>query len=670
MVRKFALLLICNLAPPACAQPPGSLVPSVQASERTQVPAQTGNATADIAAAIHDNRWADADAAAATLPDPVARKLVLFYRLLSPGGGHPAEIAAFMAENPDWPSQGLMSHRLQEAIAAEGDDGTVLEICAHQPLRETPSMLRCADADNRTGHAPDAAEIARQAWITGITDPAAENAFIHAWGRVLTFADQWRRFDRLAWTDNGAVGGTAWRQIARLDPLQRPAAEARLALKRDDPSARALVATLPAGAQLDPALILELARWLRRGNQDEDAQKLWLAFGPTAERSVAPEHRAAFWDERNQLARRRLRAGDAAGAYAIVDQAETSGEQTGDAQFLAGFIALRRLGDTDAAQRHFRTLVGLSKAAITQGRAFYWLGRTAQARHDAVAAHEAFTAAAAWPTTYYGQLAARQLGEDDEQLAARIRNARDPDWDPAHALVFAGRENARAAALLFLWGEPRRARTFILRLDELAESGSDRALSARIATSYGLPDIAVAIARRAGRDGWMLPNSGWPAPFDPPPPVEPALTLGLMRQESNFDPGAASPVGARGLMQLMPGTAQAVARQLGDPAAAARLLDPAANMRLGTAYLGGLLDQFGGVMPYAVAGYNAGPGRVAEWLATNGDPNGGVLDMIDWIELIPFSETRNYVQRVIENVVIYRAHSGTVLPHPLAHFLG
>jgi soluble lytic murein transglycosylase len=650
MVRPFVLLLVCAAV--------------VQA--RAQVPPRP----VDIAAAIHENRWADADAAAAVLPDPVARKLVQYYRLLTPGAGHPAEIAAFMADNPDWPQMGLMSHRLQEAMASEGDEAAVLDICARQAPRETPTMLRCADADNHAGRIPDAAEIARQAWLTGITDSPGEAAFIKNWGKILTFADQWRRFDRIAWADNGAVGGPAWRQIARLDPLQRPAAEARLALKRDDPSARALVATLPPGAQLDPALVLELARWLRRGNQDEDAQKLWLAFGADAERGAPPEHRAAFWDERNQITRRRLREGDPAGAYAIADQSQASGEQAGDAEFLAGYIALRRLGDFDSAQRHFRTLVGLSKAAITQGRAYYWLGRTALARHDAAAARDAFTAAANWPTTFYGQLAARQLGEDDQRLAARIRDAHDPDWDPEHALAFAGRENARAAALLFLWGEPRRARSFILRLDEQAQSGSDRALAARLATSYGLPDVAVAIARRAGRDGWMLPNSGWPSPVDPPTPVEAALTLGLIRQESNFDAGIASPVGARGLMQLMPATALAVAKQIGEPAAAGLLLDPASNMRLGTTYLAGLMDRFGGVIPYAVAGYNAGPSRVADWLTTNGDPAGGTLDMVDWIELIPFSETRNYVQRVIENVVIYRARAGAVLPHPLARFLG
>jgi len=331
---------------------------------------------------------------------------------------------------------------------------------------------------------------------------------------------------------------------------------------------------------------------------------------------------------------------------------------------------------------------GLSGAAITQGRAHYWLGRTADAWHgDALAEYRQ---AAAWPTTYYGQLAARALGEDDAALSARILATHDPAWDRSHAFDFAGRELARAAALLVQWGDPRRARAFILRMDELAPDPGDHALTARLAIGFGMPDLAVAIARNAGARGTMMPDAGWPLAVDPPKGVvEPALALGLIRQESNFDVQAASPAGARGLMQLMPATAATVARELGEPANLPALTaDPDYNMRLGTAYLQGLLLRFSGALPYAIAGYNAGPSRVLDWLASNGDPQGGRAggraggglaggadtssgpDMIDWIELIPFNETRNYVQRVIENVVIYRARLGFTAPHPLARWQG
>jgi len=372
------------------------------------------------------------------------------------------------------------------------------------------------------------------------------------------------------------------------------------------------------------------------------------------------------------LARRMVRTGDPEAAYAL---AATHGPATDiaiEAEFLAGWLALRRLDRPAVAARHFHTLAGLSRAAITQGRAYYWVGRAAMAQGDSSGASAAFARAAAWPTTYYGQLAARALGDDDALLAARIRTTRDPAGSVGRAAAFTKQELARAAAMLVAWGEPRRAKVFLQRLDEIADDDAGRALAARLALALGLPDQAVAIARRAGRDGLVLPDAGWPIPVGPPASsIEPAVALGLIRQESSFDVQAASPVGARGLMQLMPTTAAAVARRLNEaidlPALTA---DPAYNMRLGTSYLQELLDRFGAALPLALAGYNAGPNRVRDWVAGYGDPVAGAVDMVDWIELIPFNETRNYVQRVIENIVIYRAHNGSVAPHPLARWRG
>ena len=214
----------------------------------------------------------------------------------------------------------------------------------------------------------------------------------------------------------------------------------------------------------------------------------------------------------------------------------------------------------------------------------------------------------------------------------------------------------RAAAWLVAWGDARRARPFLLRMDELAPVPAERALLAAFAARVGLPDIAVFVARRIGRDGGMLPQAGWPMPYQPPGPLDAAVAFGIMRQESSFDVGAVSSSGARGLMQLMPATATAVAKRLSVPPAIPSLtVDAAHNMRLGTRYLQEMLDQFGGSLPLAAAAYNAGPHRVTQWLTEIGDPRTSAMDMIDWIEMIPFNETRNYVQRVLENVVIYRA---------------
>jgi soluble lytic murein transglycosylase len=259
----------------------------------------------------------------------------------------------------------------------------------------------------------------------------------------------------------------------------------------------------------------------------------------------------------------------------------------------------------------------------------------------------------------------------------------DPPATPAQAFGLTQREVVRAAALLAAWSEPHRAETFLLRMDDLAPDLADRALTADLALYLGQPQTAVAIARRMGRDGAVLPQAGWPLSVNPPPDsVDPAIVLGLIRQESSFDSGTISPAGARGLMQLMPATAATLAHRIGTTVTPVALVfEPEQNMRLGTAYLRELLDRYGDALPLALAAYNAGPGRVDQWLAQNGDPRAQAaasspghatdmheIDMIDWIELIPFEETRNYVQRVLENVVIYRARRGETTPTLLAQW--
>jgi soluble lytic murein transglycosylase len=492
---------------------------------------------------------------------------------------------------------------------------------------------------------------------------------------MVTPDDQWLRFDDLAWAGQMAP---AERQVARLDPTPRRAAEARLALKRDAADADARYAALSQAQRDEPAMMLERARYLRRAGQDTDALALWNSAGVTAQSAAPVDRLPAYWAERAMLLRRVLRNGDAVGAYRLAnDHGQREGEGLVDAEFIAGYLALRRLNDPTSATKHFRALARASKSAITQGRAHYWLGRAAAAAKLDPAPD--FTAAAQWSTTFYGQLAALSLGETPAQLNARIVGLHDPGWSRDQVLGFAEREVTRATVTLAAWGELRRSHVFALRLDEIAPDPADRSLAARLALGVGETDQAVMIARRAGRDGLMLPESGWPVTFDPPSPtVEPALVLGIIRQESNFDTEALSPSGARGLMQLMPATAKTVAKLVGEPTSIGALTaDPDHNMRLGSAYLRSLLDSFDGSMPLAIAAYNAGPSRVEEWIGTNGDPRQGPqgqagLDaMLDWIELIPFNETRNYVQRVIENVVVYRArlqkaHGGPVEPPPIS----
>ena len=589
---------------------------------------------------VRADRWAEAQAEAARYADPVAEKLILYLRLRAPGAATAAEIADFMQQNPDWPAQSILERRREEAIASDPDDAAVLAQCTPTPTLAA-AMLRCAEATANAGHLADADAVARQAWINGIDTATAEATFLHRWAGIATQDDQWARFQHLVWLSDPSA---AARQVGRLDPAHQAAAEARLAAIHDDPRTEALVAALPPALRDDPGLTLDRARSLRRTDHDAEAAALLI-------RTPDAGNLPAYWAERNLLARKLLRDGDAKTAYAVVAaNRQTADEARADAEFLAGFIALRMLHDPATAAKHFAVLAA-SHSIITQGRAHYWLGRTLAA--EGKDPKPEYETAANWPTTFYGQLAILALGKTPATYIAKLR---DPTWTRDAALAFTEHEVLRAAAWLIAWGDPSRARVFLTRMDELAPIPAERALTATFALQAGMPDGSVFVARRMGRDGLALPHAGWPIPYDPAAPPDPAFSLGIMRQESSFEIGALSPSGARGLMQLMPPTAQAVARQLGIQVSVPALtVDANDNIRLGTAYLQDMLTHFDNSLPLAAAAYNAGPSRVAQWLNQNGDPRTGPVDMVDWIELIPVGETRNYVQRVTENVVMYRA---------------
>ena len=296
--------------------------------------------------AVKSDRWADAQAAAARFADPVAEKLVLYLRLRAPGAATSSEIADFMQRNPDWPAQAMLERRRQEAIASDPDDASVLAQCSPNPTLAA-AMLRCAEAIANAGRAADADTLARQAWVDEIDSAAGEATFLRRWGGITSADDQWARFQRLAWLSDPAA---AARQITRLDGSRHAAAEARLAAKRDDPQTEQLVAALSPALQVDPGLVLDRARALRRTDRDAAAAALMQRVGDYANASE-------FWSERNVLARKLLHDGDAKTAYAIVlGHGQIADEQRADAEFLAGFIALRMLHDQAAAERHFRSL--------------------------------------------------------------------------------------------------------------------------------------------------------------------------------------------------------------------------------------------------------------------------------------------------------------------------
>ena len=606
--------------------------------------------------------------------DPVDAQVATWLRLQLPDGGAASEIDAFLQTHPDWPGRAALSQRLQDALAAEPDDAVARTLCnAHRPT--TPAtLLRCALAiAGPATTLPPAARAGAQAmplalanlpatvvaaaradWTEGLDDPLQEAEFLRLFGSVPGPADQWQRFDRQEWS--GALAA-AQRQVGRVPADLRPLALARLALRRGDSGGAGLAAALHGEAAGDPALVLDLARWLRRHDQDDAALELWRDRAQAAEQGARPARMAAYWTEREALARDLLAAHrDADALHLADDPLQAAPALRLDRDFLAGWIELRRLHDPASALAHFAALTG-SRSVITNSRGFYWLGRTLEASGRPADASTAYAAAARHPTSFYGQAALSKLASGRvDMLPAALAALHDPAWSSGDAVAYAGQELARAAAFLVGCRDPHHARLFLLRLDQLTASDTGHALGAGFAIRLGLPDVAVAIARSAGRQGLVLPASGWPVPYAPPasPALPPGLALAVMRQESSFDPAIVSPAGARGLMQLMPATARIVS---GGAVGADELGDPLLNMQTGTTYLATLLQRFAGREPYAIAAYNAGPNRVQQWIAANepgADDAATSEATIDWIEQIPFAETRNYVQRVLESQSIYR----------------
>ncbi len=603
-----------------------------------------------VVTAASEGRWAEPARCTQAVPAKVAQWLRLVWGPASAG-----EIARFVSENPDWPMQVTLTRRAEDLHAQLLDDAAFRRFFSRRPPATASGKLRLAEAVETTDRAA-ATRLRREAWVAMRADAADEQAFLERYGSAIRAEDHWARFDRLTWAREEAG---AQRLLTLLPTGRQVAARARLtALEGSEGDLVQMEEALR-----DPLVFLERARSLRRQERDDESLRLWATHAAAAQSAAGVERLPQFWAERQILIRRLLRRGEDARAR---DLAAAHGlpaapqEAYLEAEFVAGWISLRRRGDPARALTHFTALERAAVAPISVARGSYWRGRALAALQRPEEAQAAYRAAADHPFTYYGQLAALASGESEAELALRIAGTLPPAAEPGHVAAFAGRELAEAARILVSVGDQRRARIVLLRMAEIAPDPVDRGLVGSLAVVLGQAETGVWLARRVmATTGTVLPDAGWPIPVEPPPGIERAVALALMRQESNFEVGAVSPAGARGLMQLMPGTARAMARELKEPALANRLHDPQSNMRLGTAYLAKRLDEFDGAVPLALAAYNAGAHRVRQWLDANGDPRTGSVDPIDWIELIPFSETRNYVMRVIESVTVYRARGST-----------
>ncbi len=592
-------------------------------------------------------------------PVPVLDAVVTWDRLRRDSyHGSFAEYALFLRDHADWP-QALAIRRLAEKAI---DDSVAapdrIAFFRKFPPQSSLARLRLAEALLSVGRGAEARAMAQGAWDSAGLDATAESQLLALFDKDLTADDHLARADQLLWSGQTTA---AARLLPRLDMDHRLWLLARIALRVNSPDVLNRLAGVPAALRDDPGLILDRALWMRRTGDLEGAEALLAATNLPPGRVLEPE----MWlKTRLEFARAAWRAGNFETAYRIAanhsafpmgrsvsERALGERQVYVDSEFLAGWLALRKLDRPVEAFAHFQNVRSGAQTPLSQSRGDYWTGRAAEAAGRSAEARASYEAAAVHFDYFYGQLAAERLGRPlaVKRLPAPVIAANAADTFRADPLV-------RAAFALGDLGDRPRQTLFLRSLADRAESLPELTLVAGLAKPLDRPDIGVLAGKAARAEGELaLLDAAFPV-LSLPADLDAGWTMihAISRQESQFDRAIVSAANARGLMQLLPGTAAEQAAKLGLPASTDRLTsDPIYNVTLGSAYFNRLRDNFGGSNVLAVAGYNAGPGNVRKFLAMNGDPRTPGVDIVDWIEAIPLSETRNYVQRVLENAVVY-----------------
>ena len=572
---------------------------------------------------------------------------VIEWQRLRAGEGLLGDYEAFLARRPDWPGLPYLKAAGEVAVARSTDPDRVLQYFGGEAPAKAAGILALTAALEAKGRHAEAVEAATIGW-TKLKFTADEQAhLLDTYGPDLRVAHE-LRLDRILWDGNRADEGA--RMLPLVSKDWAALGKARLALRADKDGVSALVNAVPKALKDDPGLAFERFLFRMRHDNYADAAALIVDRSASAQGLGDPMAWAA---KRADLARILMRKGEPKSAYRVASTHHlTDLGDMGDLEFLSGFIALRKLNDPVRALQHFERLAGAT-TPISQARAQYWLGRALEASGDKTKARSAYGKAANYQTSYYGMLAAEKLGLTlDESLLSDAPPA--GSWKGA---AFAKSSVLEAAARMAAAGNEQLSARFMLHLGE-SLSDAELGTLAGLALDLGQYRSAVLIAKAATERGLVFPSAYFPVPDMIPEslPVSRALALSIARRESEFDPEARSPAGALGLMQMLPATAAEVAKDQGIKFSKAKLAsDPAYNATLGAAYLKELVDQFGPSVALVASGYNAGPGRPRGWVDAFGDPRLASTDVVDWVEMIPFTETRTYVMRVVEGVVIYRA---------------
>ncbi|WP_315919523.1 lytic transglycosylase domain-containing protein [Mesorhizobium sp. SP-1A] len=582
-----------------------------------------------------------------TLPAGSLDRHVLAWAIALYGGDKvpSGDIAATAEMLPGWPGLTTLRRNSERALYRENPapEVVVRAFNGSQPLTKEGIVL-LSRAYVALGNVAAARSVLVPFWRTEKLEAKDETAIINEFGRIVPASDHRFRMERMFYADRASSA----MRVADLAGA-RPLAEAWSAAMRNGKDAPKLLAAVPA-AQRSAGYFFARAEYLRRQQKYEEAAAIILK-APTERAALVDAD--AWWVERRTLSRELVDLGDMKTAYEIVAaHSAESPANAADAEFHAGWYALRGLNDPKTAAKHFARIADLAQGPITLSRAYYWLGRAAEAGGPG-SAGDYFGKAAAYGTTFYGQLAGARIGRHTLNIAYPVPSA-------AERQAFAGREAVAAIKRLEEAGYQRYAEALYRDLAGQLSSAGELALLAVMAEKQDNHFLALRIGKIAAGRGIDVGALSHPLGVIPDTAdisgAGKALAYAVARQESEFNIGAISGAGARGLLQLLPATAKQVAQKAGLAFFPEKLTtDAGYNATLGSAFLGEQLGRFNGSYVLTFAGYNAGPNRADQWVARYGDPRGKDIDtVVDWIERIPYAETRSYVQRVMENYEVYR----------------
>jgi soluble lytic murein transglycosylase len=637
---------------PVAASPPArSVAPLAMATNSATSPLDLA-AVKQAIELVHKGRPAEATNVEDTISDPLARKLVEWAILRSDEVDLDfSRYAAFIAANPGWPGVTALRRRAEAALwQHEADPRAVTGFFAGEAPHTGRGRLALARAllgkEDRAGALAAVHEAWRKDGFSADVEAQARETF----AGLITAADDKARMDARFDVEDEEAGLRAGRQLGAVGLA---IAKARSAVINKSAKAKALLEEVPAEAQSDPGYMFSRIQWLRRAEKIPEAARLTLAAPREPERLGDLDQ---WWVERRLIARKLLDLGEFKSAYEIANDAAAPVNENyrADHQFTAGWIALRFLHEPALALAHFSRIAEGTTNPITLARSEYWQGRAAEALGHGQDARARYEAAARYPTAYYGQLARARLGIE----AVTLRNLPEPPAEYRHLEV------ARAFEILYALDERDLAAVMAIEFADKATDANALATLAEIAAHHNDARATLLIGKTALGHGLPLEHYAYPD-FGVPnyqqigPEVERCVVYSIVRQESAFNPKVVSSANAIGLMQVTPEAGRDTAKKFNVSFDQHRLMaDVAYNAQIGTAELGNDIATWRGSYVLAFVAYNAGPRRVREWIEQYGDPRDPKVDPIDWIERIPISETRNYVQRVIENMQVYRARLG------------